>query len=246
MPTPEMRVTDFAPLYHKVKEFLRQAITAGAYATGDLLPSETALCRQFGVSRITVRRALSDLAVEGLLQRKRGRGTFVARPKIERSLSGDPSFARDMIRMGYVPGAMNLKVSSGLADAHVLELLGLSEGDTVLVIDRVLEANGEPVAHQETIVPLRFLPSGFDPALFGQSPVFVVLEEAAGMVFTRVRTTIDPRTVSAEDASLLECGAHSPGFYVEQVIHTAAGTAVMNRGVVRGDRCRLVVETPLG
>jgi DNA-binding GntR family transcriptional regulator len=58
--------------------------------------------------------------------------------------------------------------------------------------------------------------------------------------------TIDPRTVSPEDASLLECGAHSPGLYVEQVIHTAAGTAVMNRGVVRGDRCRLVVETPLG
>ena len=246
MTTPEIRVTDFAPLYHKVKESLRHAITAGAYVPGDLLPSETALCYQFGVSRITVRRALSDLAVEGLLQRERGRGTFVAKPKIERSLSGDPSFARDMMRMGYVPGATNLTVSSRPADAHVLELLRLVEGDTVLVVDRVQAANGEPVAHQETIVPLRLLPPGFDPASFGRSPVFVVLEELAGMAFTRVRTTIDPRTISADDAALLGCDAHSPGFYVEQVIYTGAGPAVMNRGVVRGDRCRLVVETSLG
>jgi DNA-binding GntR family transcriptional regulator len=239
-----MSVTGFAPLYHKVKEALRRAITAGTYGPGDLLPSETALCREFGVSRITVRRALGDLALEGCLKRERGRGTFVAWPKIERSLSGDPSFAREMMRMGYVPGSVNVKVTSAPADSRARDLLGLPEGEVVVLIDRVLAANGEPLMRQETIVPRRLLPDGFDPGAFRASPVFVVLEEA-GISFTRLRTTIDPRTISASDAALLGCDPHSPGFYVEQVISTSDGHAVANRGVVRGDRCRLVVETPL-
>ncbi len=235
---------DFAPLYHKVKESLRQDMAAGVYARGDMLPSETALCEKYGVSRITIRRALSDLVSEGLLHRERGRGTYVTAPKIERTLSGDPSFARDMLRMGYTPGSTTLSAGNEVAEARTRDLLALGDGDLVLRIDRVQAANSEPVMLQQTLVPLRLLPQGFDPAAFSQAPVFVVLEEA-GLVFTRVRTTVDPLALSPEDAELLKADVHSAGFYVEQVISTAAGPAVLNRSTVRGDRCRLVVDTAL-
>jgi len=79
------------------------------------------------------------------------------------------------------------------------------------------------VMRQQTLVPIRLLPQGFDPAAFSTSPVLVVLEEEAGLVFTRMRTTIDPLALSLEDPELLEADPHSAGFYVEQAIITAAG-----------------------
>ncbi len=235
---------DFAPLYHKVRESLRQDMAAGVYARGDMLPSETALCEKYGVSRITIRRALGDLVSEGLLQRERGRGTYVTAPKIERTLSGDPSFARDMLRMGYTPGSSTLSAGNQVAEGRTRDLLGLGESEMVLRIDRVQAVNGEPVMRQQTLVPVRLLPQGFDPVAFSRAPLFVSLEQA-GLVFTRMRTTVDPLALSPEDAELLKADVHSAGFYVEQVISTVAGPAVLNRSTIRGDRCRLVVDTAL-
>ncbi len=89
------------PYYHQLKELLRHRIQAGVWPPGSQLPTEAEICRMFGVSRTTVRQALSELLHEGLIRRERGRGTFVNKPKIrERLVERLTGFYQDMVAQG--------------------------------------------------------------------------------------------------------------------------------------------------
>src|SRR5258708_7877086 len=92
-------------LYAQGQEHILERIRSGVWKEGDLIPTEMALVQQFGVARMTVRQALDRLIREGLLVRVRGRGTFVARPKIERELTRMHSFSDDMRARGMVPSS---------------------------------------------------------------------------------------------------------------------------------------------
>lgn len=236
---------DLLPLYHRVKERLRAEIKSGRYCAGALIPSESELCKDFGVSRITVRRALADLVAEGHLIRARGRGTFVARPKIERNLMGDVSFAREMMRMGYVPEARDVKVTLEPPCERTCSILGLADSDEIVRVVRVQLVDGEPVTRQDTQFLHDLCPPDMDVGYFASAPVFVILEDACGLKFTRVRTTVEPVLAGEEDGRLLECQPGSACFRVEQVIYAHGVPSVLNRSLVRGDRCKLVVDMNL-
>src|SRR5699024_7880819 len=91
------------PLYHQLKEILKEKIESGEWQTGDKIPSENELRQQYDVSRNTAIKALDDLMKDGLLKRVQGRGTFVSRPKFEQPLSGFYSFSRVMKSKGMNP-----------------------------------------------------------------------------------------------------------------------------------------------
>ena len=109
---PRLRVDRASPvpLHVQLKQALRDQILGGAWAPGDLLPGENDLCQATGLSRTTVRQALSELTREGLLVRERGRGTFVAAPKLtERAAERLSGFFEDMVTLGYPPVSQVLK-----------------------------------------------------------------------------------------------------------------------------------------
>ena len=89
----ELSRNTFEPLYYQIRENLREKIHSQEYAPGSMIPTEAELCRLYGVSRVTVRRAVLDLVQEGLLNRGQGKGTFVADERIQRNLQQVTSFS---------------------------------------------------------------------------------------------------------------------------------------------------------
>ena len=153
-----MAITDDpakGPLYWQLAERLRAQIAAGEYAEGEQLPTEEALGRIFGVSRITVRGALERLTAEGLLRRERGRGTFVAVPPVEHSLSGLTDFAEDMAAAGLNPSSVVTHFAEEPATERIAAELGLPSGTPVTRLDRRRLADGQTIAFDHTYLPTR-------------------------------------------------------------------------------------------
>src|SRR3990172_1738207 len=103
------------PLYYQLKAIIEERIESGEWAPGAQAPSERELCEQFKISRITVRQALAELVVEGRLTRDQGRGTFVAKPRIEQQLTQLTGFTQDMQARGQRPGATVLQLEAATA-----------------------------------------------------------------------------------------------------------------------------------
>src|SRR5215467_1167091 len=142
------------PLYHQTAEVLRSRIVQNVWKQGDRLPSESQLCDEFGVSSITMRRAVATLVAEGLVARLQGKGTFVTSDHA--IVQGPPqltSFTEDLRQRGWQPSARVVAIETRRADASVSTKLGLPSGASVTILRRVRLANGLPVAFQNAYVP---------------------------------------------------------------------------------------------
>lgn len=145
-----------APLYWQLASTLRGRIAGGEYPAGAQLPTEGALCQEFGVSRITVRGALDRLTVEGLLRRERGRGTFVAAPPVEHDLVTLNDFAEEMDAAGLTASSIVTHLAEEGADEAIAGELALPTGTPIVRLDRVRLAAGQPLAFDHTFLPLRY------------------------------------------------------------------------------------------
>ena len=124
---------------------------------GTAIPSERQLSADLGVSRLTVRAALDDLAREGYVVRRRGSGTYVQQPKIAQELTMT-SFSEDMRRRGMVPGSRTLSMETELAGARLGRLLHVSPSEEILVIKRLRLADGETMAIETLHLPKPLVP----------------------------------------------------------------------------------------
>ncbi|MFP5332834.1 MAG: GntR family transcriptional regulator [Acidimicrobiia bacterium] len=140
------------PLWFQIKEQLRRAIQGGSLAPGDQVPTEQELTEFFGVSRTTVRSALEALVHHGLVERTPGRGTFVTSAAVEQPVNRLAGFHEDMRERGLVPSARTDRVEFSEAPAEVLSRLGVDRGPVVL-IERLLIADDEPMAYQRSYLP---------------------------------------------------------------------------------------------
>src|SRR5215813_15372369 len=116
------------PLYHQLKTLLLEQIRTGEIKPNDRLPAEDDLAATHGVSKATVRQALNELAVAGVLRREQGRGTFVAEPKLAQGPREMTSFTDEMRSRGFHPTSKVLKQEVIKAEADVAEKLRLPEG----------------------------------------------------------------------------------------------------------------------
>src|SRR5580704_4991990 len=149
-----MAVTQDTLLYARVETVLASEITDGDLKTGDQLPTEDSLIARFGVSRITVRRAIQNLVSRGLVEIRRGKGTFVAAPKIMQDLKELSGFVEDMHALGRQPTARVIAKEIVTADAIVARQLALTRGERIVKIRRVRLADGVPLSFDETYLPL--------------------------------------------------------------------------------------------
>jgi GntR family transcriptional regulator len=134
------------PLYRCIEEDLLAQITEGRLNPGDLIPAERELCEHYGVSRITVRRAISELQIRGSVRRQQGKGTFVSHARIERAIGRMQSFSEEMRAQGHKPGSKLLNLQHCPADHSTAMLLHLDEGAPVWIVERLRLADDEVVA----------------------------------------------------------------------------------------------------
>jgi len=227
------------PLYLQLQQSIEEAVRRGAIKPDDALPGERDLARQLGISRVTVRKAITGLVKKGVLVQRWGSGTFIApQMRLEQPLSRLSSFTDDMSARGLPSSAVLLSRSVGPASPNELMALGLSPGDLVSRVNRLRLADGIPMAIEHAVVPSRFLP---DPSLVRQS-LYAVLHEQ-GVMPTRALQRLHAVLLTEEQASLLHVPAQSPALYIERRSFTAGGEAVeFTSSYYRGDAYDFVAE----
>lgn len=230
-----------APLYQQLQRALRDAIEDKRLASDTALPPERDIATDFGISRITVRKALDALADEGLIRRQHGAGTFVA-ARVEKSFSMLSSFSEDMESRGRTARTQWLRRSAGTVTPEESMVLGLSPGSPVLRFSRIRFADDCPMALEYTSIPGQYLPSekAVDESLYaalektGSRPVRA-LQRLRAVLFT------------AEQADLLGIEPKDPGLLIERRGFLADGQAVeFTRSFYRGDSYDFVAELQVG
>ena len=150
-----------SPLYQQLMLRLKNDIIAGVYPAGARIPSEQLLCETYGVSRVTVRKAMLDLVQEGMLVRRQGKGTFVADERLQRDLAHITSFTNACAATGHTAATRVIEIKRAPAHAEDVESLSLKDGDEVIEIVRLRLCDDEPVTLEVNHFPtsLSFLES---------------------------------------------------------------------------------------
>ncbi len=225
--------------YHSIRDEILDLIAE--LDVGDALPPERTLAPQFGVSRMTLRRAVEELIREGRLQRRHGSGTFVAEPKIAQGLAVT-SFSEDMKQRGAVPSSRTLGVDEVHAGARLGRVLEISPGDTVVKVLRLRLADDAPMALETLHVPRSVAPHLDGDSLTGRS-FYELLEAEYGIVLDGGVQTIEATVTDETESEFLEVPVHSPAFLFERTSRATDGRVVeFVRSVYRGDRYKFRVE----
>lgn len=217
--TTEPLIAGPMPLYQQLKQRLRMEIAHGEYKPGDRLPAEPELIQQFGVSRITVRQALSDLAAEGLVIRRHGKGTYVTERRIHHDLVRLTDFVEDMELAGLAPSSRVVEFIHEIAPAHVAAALILPPGAEVVRVDRLRLANDEPIACDTAWLPLRYgaLLSESDLAA---ATIIHVLEDRFNIPIERGSFSFTAAAASLLCAQALHVEPGSPLLVIDRVSYT--------------------------
>jgi GntR family transcriptional regulator, N-acetylglucosamine utilization regulator len=230
------------PLHHQVYLDLRAALDAGEWRPGDLLPPERQLAGRYGCSLITVRRALSELAREGRLERTRGRGTTVLQPRIERDFAGTRSFSEEMQDRGLDPETRLVAARPESAGEHVAAALGIEPGSPTLYVERLRGAAGEPLLLEQVHLSAERFPGLLASDLEGGS-LYDLLTSRYGIRIARARESLEPVLLRAREARLLDQPRRTPALLIEGITFSAEGQPVeFARSYVRGDRTRYYIE----
>lgn len=196
----------YGPRYREIEQALRERLAG--LRPGQRLPSDSDLCAEFGVSRMTARHAMQQLADEGLVERDPGRGTFVAEPPAHRRADSLMTFSREMWRRGRVPASR--LVSRVLRSASEKEAtdLGLRPGDQVVSLRRVRMADGQPIALEEAVLPGSCADLVMTADLEAGSLHETLI--AGGLIPTRGHATIAAQVAEPGEADLLSIAPGDP------------------------------------
>jgi len=228
--------------YRRIARLLEQKIRGGDYAVGTSIPSERELCKLYGVSRITMRHALGELAQQGLLTRRQGQGTFVAAPRIESSLLGYFSFSEALRAQGLLTSTHVLNQHVEPAEPGVAVELRVPVGAPVLHLVRLRHVDGDPFALETTWLPLSRLP-GADGIDFAESSLYNALKERYGVYPTRARETFEPVVLGADDARAVQAQNGTAALLLLRTTYDQTDHPVeLAHALIRGDRCRVLVE----
>ncbi|ACZ31140.1 transcriptional regulator, GntR family [Xylanimonas cellulosilytica DSM 15894] len=185
--------------YLQIKDSLLQDHVEGKPA-GTALPPERVLAQDFGVTRVTVRRAIDELESDGLVYRIQGGGTYTVGPSIAKSLRLT-SFSEDVRARGRTPSSEVLEVSQGPAGDEVGRSLHLSPMDTVVTIRRLRMADGEPMCLEVCALPARLAPGIEEEDLTGS--LYAILSGRYGLEPARAEQVIEATVLDEREAGML-------------------------------------------
>jgi GntR family transcriptional regulator len=206
------------PLYYQVETVLRNKIFSGEIPPAFTLPSEDALAEEYQVSRITIRQALSLLEKDGLVIRKRGKGTFVSE---DAAIPESPKWhgsIEDLIEMGIKTTTEVLDMSHIDPTEMVRGRLQLTAGNQVLRIEKIRTVEHRPLSYI-----VNYLPSDFGreihPDDLTAKPLLIILEENLGLVAARAEQTVEATIADSRIAPLLDIRVGDPLLKVERIVY---------------------------
>lgn len=226
------------PLYAQLEEILRSQIEAGEWASGMMVPSENAIAKQFGISRMTARGVLNNLADEGLLIRVPGKGTYVAEPKIETVSPAFHGIRAQLESQGFETLTRLVRAEQVPATGRLASKLNLEPGAPVTLIERVRSVNGQPISLHRSWVPVALAPGLQDTDVVSEQ-LCTILARDYGLAPAQVAQRLESVQVEAEDAELLALAEGRPALLLEDTNSSTEGPYEFSRITFRGDRIRL-------
>ena len=229
------------PLYSQIVNIVKRNISAGTLSTGDLLPSESELCRTFDISRSTVRQAIGTLESEGLVVRKQGRGTFVAEPKVRRRTENVYSFTSEISSMGLTPSSTLIEFDVITPTPDILKVLELSSPESkVYRFTRIRNVNDEPLIMETSFYPQFIYPKLTRELL--QTHSFYSLLYEVGVVPANAVDSYEAVIIGRKESELLGCKPGSCGFAVQRRTYNENGMCYeFTQSLMRADRIKLDV-----
>lgn len=224
----DLNRNDILPLYEQVKMHILSLIENGELNPGDKLASEKDLENKFNVSRVTVRRALQELVHEERIVRVPGKGSFVLQPKIE-PLTALTSFSENMRARGYVPSYEQTNISIERAQLKVANFFQLAEDSKVMQINRLMLADGLPMAIQNAYLPYSIYlqkPSFFTPEVLNNISLYRVLELELGIKLYRAEEWVDSSKAHEDEASKLKISPGDPLLIIERLTYSSENQPV--------------------
>jgi len=227
------------PAYQRIQGVIRKIIESGDLHPGDAVPSERELARVHDVSLMTARHALATLEQEGMVERRRGVGTFVSEPKIH--FNKLMSYTEQM-------GSRSMHVGSKVLFMRIVEneeataRLSLSPKSHVLKLERLRHTAGEPFALETCYLPAKQF-AGLLSEPLERGSLFAILERKYNVKLGYSDEEVDATAADARTADLLEVPKREPLLRFRQVIYSAKGTVIMYvLGLYRSDRHNLVIR----
>jgi GntR family transcriptional regulator len=239
-PIRSLNKNSSVPLYSQLHTLLVEKIRSGALLPGDKVPAERELAETLHVSRITARQALDALVESGLVYRERGRGTFVAEPKM-RGVMGFSSFSADMRSRGLNPSSVVISQALVPPDEKLRKILKLGEQDLALHLVRLRLADEMPVALQSAYLSYRLV-QGLEHEDLRFQSLYSVLREKYYINPAWTEAEMEALSATAEEAGHLRIEKNDPVLVVRGITFTDSFEIVESvRTVYRGKGLALYI-----
>ena len=229
-------------LYYQLYDLLYDDIKKGVYKPGDKLPTEDQLIKQYGVSRVTVRKAMDMLLNEGVIVKRRGNGTFVQDRKVEQTLTKVLHFSNEMEKRGYKSTVKMLINEKVYANKKIAEALSIPTGSPLIHVCRLRYANDEPMCIESAYLIYEKCPTVLEHD-FSKISLRLFLENEYNIFWKRAYQRIYAIKANSRLADYLNIIDGAPLIYIERVSYNQNDEpGEYLQSYYRGDRFYLTAE----
>lgn len=206
------------PIYQQLNHLLREMIQEEEYQIGDKFLTERSICEQYDVSRATANKAISNLVSEGILEFRKGVGTFIKTKPDRSNLGSIVSFTENVTRVGKQPSSRVLSfklIKYPRINPHIKEALMLDVNEDVYKVERLRLANETPMMLEERFIVAKYCPGLSEHSMEGS--LYLVLDREYGIQLTGSDETIQAIVISKREAELLQVEEGLAGFRVTSI-----------------------------
>jgi GntR family transcriptional regulator len=233
---------DTVPKYYRIGQDIVRRIQSGQFVVGQQIPSENEIIDAYNVSNTTARKALHEIETEGWVRRVKGKGTFVSRSSVDRSITRILSFTKNMLETGRSPSSRVLSVRT-LSGSHSVTVHGrqyVMRGPYV-VMERLRLADGVPMMKETRHISASFCPGIEQKDLEGS--LYEIYEHEYGVTLERVSQMVSAIILEANQTTVFGVTTAIPAFLVEGVTFCGKELIVeMEESIYRGDMYKFYVE----
>ena len=212
-------------MYHQVEESIRQDIANRIYLPDQSIPTELELQEKFNVSRETVRKAVNNLVLAGLMEKRKGVGTFVTHPKIVHRIGYIYGSSEEILARGMTPGTKFIEKKEIIPSESMRREMELPKEINVIKVKRVRFANEEPVAILSSYLPKDLVPD-LAHARVTNNSLYKTLEGEYGLRLSDVDEIIEAGSIRGKDAALLRIRKASPVLVVRRLTYLDNGRVI--------------------
>lgn len=207
------------PLYTQLQHTIKNDIINGVYKLGEKMPNETRLCVLYGVSRVTVRKALEELVKEKMLVRKQGKGTFVQYNKVNTTILSMSGFTQSVSKGNHTRTSYVLHKAIIPATGFIAERLMLQEGAAVIEVKRIMSEDGVPIMIDTSYMPGSLYPGIYDK-LADNVSVFSIICNDYNVKMNKALKEFSIITANAAISAILNCPPGEPLYDITKVIYS--------------------------